>query len=480
MIQPNSPQMHMYPGPWGLREEAGHGSGTAIGAVADYAKERPQRREGRRSKTSSTERTESSEVNALSMKHKAWFPAALSLMMVGWGANQFVSLLVFYRQEHGFSEVMVTSMLGIYVIGLVPALLLGGSYSDRTGRKRITLCAVALSMVANVAMMGSVFGALPLFTGRFMAGLATGLAMAAATSWVKELSQAPWDLHSAAGAGARRASLLTSAGFWLGPVVGGLLATNAPAPEILPYALHIALCIPLLVVVSKLPETRSGGNTGSVPVAVQAPNPQARKRFKWVVVPAAVWVFAAGTTGFAVVPAVIPGLGEGRLAYATAAVAITLGCGILIQPLARRLDTVVSARSLLTGTLVAFLGLTVVLVAILVSSPVWGLVGSAILGCAYGLLMVGGLLEVGRLAAAHELGKLTGYFYTLAYVGFLAPTLVAIAAQWVGGPWIIGAMMLLAFVSVGLIATNSRRFLPHALEQVDTAVSKEARSSRKS
>ncbi len=50
--------------------------------------------------------------------------------MVGWGANQFVSLLVYYRQHHGFSEVLVTSMLGIYVAGLVPALLLGGRYSD--------------------------------------------------------------------------------------------------------------------------------------------------------------------------------------------------------------------------------------------------------------------------------------------------------------------------------------------------------------
>lgn len=399
---------------------------------------------------------------ANSVHRHPWFPAALALMMVGWGANQFVSLLVFYRQEHGFSEVMVTSMLGIYVLGLVPALLAGGRHSDQAGRKRLTLHAVALSMAANVAMMGSVFGSIPLFTGRFMAGIATGLAMAAATSWVKELSQAPWDLNSAPGSGARRASLLTSAGFWLGPVVGGLLANNAPAPAILPYAVHILLCVPLLFVIARLPETRAASSAAGAPVAAQLPNPAARKRFRLVVAPAAPWVFAAGTTGFAVVPAVIPGLGEGRLAYATAAVAITLGCSVLIQPLARRLDTVLSARSLLTGTTVALLGLSVVLAAVLASSPALGLVASAILGSANGLLMVGGLLEIQRLAAAHELGKLTGYFYTLAYVGFLAPTLIAVTGQWVDDAWILSAMMVLAATSVAVVGANSRKNLPHA------------------
>lgn len=386
--------------------------------------------------------------------------------MVGWGANQFVSLLVYYRQHHGFSEVLVTSMLGIYVAGLVPALLLGGRYSDKTGRKRVTIFAVSLSMVASVAMMGAVFGAAPLFIGRLLAGTATGLAMAAATSWVKELSQAPWDLKSVPGSGARRASLMTAAGFWLGPVTGGLLAAWAPAPEVLPYAVHIVLCIPLLAVLARLPETR----TAHQPQESMAPGAphhgEGRKRFRLVVAPAAPWVFAAGTTGFAVIPAVVPGLGEGRLAYATAAVAITLGCSVLIQPLARRVDTVRNARSLLTGLSVVLLGLCLVLLAILTVAPPLGLVASAVLGCGNGLLMVGGLLEIQRAAEPHELGALTGFFYTLAYAGFLAPTIVALLAQWIGGAWILAGMVLLCVASLATVARSSRKYLPHALERV--------------
>ena len=218
--------------------------------------------------------------------------------------------------------------------------------------------------------------------------------------------------------------------------------------------------------VAQLPETRAGGTAPGSPVSGPAPHPEARKRFRLVVAPAALWVFAAGTTGFAVVPAVIPGLGEGRLAYATAAVAITLGCSVLIQPLARRLDTVRNARSLLTGTTAAFLGLAAVLGAILAASPALGLVASAILGSANGLLMVGGLLEIQRVAAAHELGKLTGFFYTLAYVGFLAPTVVAFTAQWVQTAWIMAGMLVLCLVSMASIGANSRKYLPQALERV--------------
>ena len=402
----------------------------------------------------------------MSRPARTWFPAALSLTMVGWGANQFVSLLVYYRQQHGFSEVLVTSMLGIYVAGLVPALLLGGRHSDRTGRKRVTMAAVVLSMLASVAMMGAVFGAAPLFVGRLMAGTATGLAMAAATSWVKELSQAPWDLVSVPGAGARRASLMTAAGFWLGPVTGGLLAAWAPAPEILPYAVHILLCVPLLVVLSRTPETREGHLQQQAPVPGTPHRGQGRARFRLVVAPAAPWVFAAGTTGFAVVPAVVPGLGQGRLAYATAAVAITLGCSVLIQPLARRVDTVRNARSLLTGLGVVLAGLALVLLAVLAAAPALGLVASAVLGCGNGLLMVGGLLEIQRAAEPGELGALTGFFYTLAYAGFLAPTVVAFLAQWVGAAWILAGMALLCAASLAAVALNSRRHLPHALERV--------------
>jgi hypothetical protein len=83
--------------------------------------------------------------------------------------------------------------------------------------------------------------------------------------------------------------------------------------------------------------------------------------------------------------------------------------------------------------------------------------------------MVGGLLEIQRVAAADELGKLTGFFYTLAYVGFLTPTVVAFTAQWVHTAWIMAGMLVLCLASMAFIGANSRKFLPQALERVDSA-----------
>lgn len=414
----------------------------------------------------------------MSSSVKYWFPAALSLMVVGWGANQYVALLVHYKQDHGFSELLVTSLLGIYVVGLVPALLLGGRHSDRTGRKKLTLLAVILSIAASLTLMGVTWGPAPLFIGRLLAGTATGMAMAAATSWVKELSQRPWDTRALPGAGARRASLLTSAGFCLGPVIGGMLVAAVPAPDIVPYAAHILLCIPLLFILLKLPETRErqdtslGSNDGpriatNIAPVTAAGQGGGRKRFWAVIAPAAPWVFAAATMGFVVIPEMVPAMRAERLIYTTVTVGITMGCGVLIQPLARRVDTVVNARSLLCGVSVVLLGMGTGISAILLDSPALGLATSALLGCGNGLLMVGGLLELQRAADPNELGTLTGFFYTLAYAGFLAPTLIAFLAQWIGNLWIMTGTIVLCVISLGLIALNSRKHLPQTLEQVD-------------
>ena len=421
----------------------------------------------------------------MAQKARYWFPAALSLLLVGWGANQYVALLVHYRQEHGFSEVLVTSLLGIYVLGLIPALLLGGRASDLRGRKRLTMVAVLISIAASLALMLSHLGPLPLFAGRLLAGTATGLGMAAATSWVKELSQAPWDPTSAAGSGARRASLLTSTGFCLGPVAGGLLVSWAPMPDILPYATHILLCLPVLFLLRRLPETRQR----QLPKA-KAPGDQARrvpggavqqtggKRFWAVIAPAAPWVFAAATMGFVVIPQMVPAMGaEARHAYTTVAVALTMGCGVLVQPLGRRVDTVNSARTLLLGVGVVLGGMLAIIAAILLNSPAAGLAASVLLGCGNGLLMVGGLLELQRAAVPDELGLLTGFFYTFAYAGFLAPTVIALVAQWVGSLWIMGAVVVLCSLSLAIVAVNSRKHLPRTLERIGSGAALAARDS---
>src|SRR5699024_12425080 len=63
--------------------------------------------------------------------HHSWLRVALAVFAVGWGANQFAPLLYLYRTAQGLSQSEVTAMFSVYVVGLLPALLVAGRWSDR-------------------------------------------------------------------------------------------------------------------------------------------------------------------------------------------------------------------------------------------------------------------------------------------------------------------------------------------------------------
>jgi MFS family permease len=54
---------------------------------------------------------------------------------------------------------------------------------------------------------------------------------------------------------------------------------------------------------------------------------------------------------------------------------------------------------------------------------------SLVLGSAYGLCLVAGLLEVQRLAPERALGVLTAGYYAVTYTGFAAPYLMTLASD---------------------------------------------------
>jgi hypothetical protein len=61
---------------------------------------------------------------------------------------------------------------------------------------------------------------------------------------------------------------------------------------------------------------------------------------------------------------------------------------------------------------------------------IWMLLPCAILlGSAYGLCLVAGVVEVGRLANSEELASLTAAYYALTYLGFATPVLLALAGH---------------------------------------------------
>jgi MFS family permease len=83
-------------------------------------------------------------MTALTTK-RPWLPVAIGLFAVGWGANQFSPLLLVYRAQLHLSAGDLGLLFGLYAVGLIPGLLIGGPASDRFGRRRLVLAFVALS-----------------------------------------------------------------------------------------------------------------------------------------------------------------------------------------------------------------------------------------------------------------------------------------------------------------------------------------------
>lgn len=388
---------------------------------------------------------------------RGWPLAVAAMFCCGWGGNQFTPLLLMYRQLGGYSEVTVDAFLAAYVIGLVPGLLAGGPLSDRYGRKPLMLAGTVLSIAASAVLSCTPAGQVALYAGRFLTGIAVGIAMAVGTSWVKELSQPPYDAKADAGSGARRASLALTGGFGLGAGVAGALAQWGPWPMVLPYAVHVLVTLPALVALRRTPETRApapvrGGFLADLKVPAAG-----HRRFLRVVLPMAPWVFGAAGIAYAVMPQLVAErVGGQGLAYATLLTVLTLGTGALVQPLAKRLGARSTARAILVAMGLMAVGMAVCAANGAVLSPWLGLAGALILGAGYGIAVVSGLLEIQRIATPDDLAGLTGVYYAVTYTGFLVPAVLAALSSYVPYSVMLSVLALLALSCLLLIAVSVR------------------------
>ncbi len=109
---------------------------------------------------------------------RPWQAVAAATFAIAWGGNEFTPLLVMYRDTAGFSPLTVDLLLFAYVLGIVPALLVGGALSDRLGRRPLMMPAPVLAAVGSLILAFGAHSAPVLAVGRVFSGLALGLAMA--------------------------------------------------------------------------------------------------------------------------------------------------------------------------------------------------------------------------------------------------------------------------------------------------------------
>lgn len=370
---------------------------------------------------------------------RAWLRVGLGMFIIAFGANLFAPLLPSYRAHAGLSQSQVTFLLAVYVVGLMPALLIGGPLSDTKGRRAMMRPALLLSGLGSVILMLGATGSFAaLSLGRLIAGAATGLVMAAGAAWLQELSTGPAYL------GPRRATVALSLGFAGGPLLAGLIAEFLPWPDLLPYLVHLALLVLIIPLVWGTP----GGSART--------DGQRRRMFSrsvlsthffWTVAAWAPWGFGAVSTVIATLTALVDANLAFPVAFTGGIAAVTLGTGVLIQPVATRSGSNLVPPAVLGLGLVVAGMLTSVLVAV-TTSPWLVFLAAVLLGAAYGVMMVSGLREVQKIAPTEELGAATAVFYSLTYVGFFAPFAMSYLGPAIGYHTIFLAGALIAAASI--------------------------------
>jgi MFS family permease len=382
-----------------------------------------------------------------------WWRAALVLFGIGWGANQFSPLLGAYRAEAHLSNATVQGLFAVYAVGLVPGLLVGGPAADTYGRRKLVLPAAFGSTIASICLLIGPQSVALLLVGRFLAGAATGVVLAAGTAWVKELSHPPYDEPAHPTTGARRAGLAISAGFGAGPLVAAIIAQWAPQPLRVAYLPHLVLMVVGIALAWRVDQPARGPRqAGSRFGGVRSP------AFLRVVAPSAPWVFVAPTVAFAVLPGAVGGsVGHYATVYAGVAAGLTLGAGLLVQPVARRMSGRHVRLVVVAGLGAVVVGLGVAALAAWLADPVLALVAAVILGAGYGLCLVFGLTEVSRIAGEGQLAGLTAVFYALTYVGFTAPYILALLEHVAALPVLLIALAVLAAVTLVAVRTESAR-----------------------
>ncbi|MDO3649933.1 MFS transporter [Nocardia mangyaensis] len=356
---------------------------------------------------------------------RAWLAVSAAMVAIAWGGNEFTPLLVMYK-ANGLPLTAVDLLLFYYVLGIVPALLIGGPLSDRFGRRPLMLPAPLIAAAGSLLLAAGAASVPTLAAGRMLCGVALGLAMAVGGSWLKELSQPPFAANVTIGAGARRSAMSLTAGFALGAGVAGTLAQWGPLPDSTAYLVNAMLCLATAFWLARTPETVTRQpKPGRLRDDMKIPA-AGHRRFLRVAVPIALWLFTANATAYAVLPTLmLERVQQAPIAFSALVTMVTLGCGFTIQSVARRIDRPGTARAGVIALVLLTIGMVLAAWTAATLSIWLTLLTAVVLGSGYGIGLVAGLQQIERIAGPGDLAGLNAVFYSVSYLGFGVPAVLS-------------------------------------------------------
>ncbi|TWH18581.1 MFS transporter [Prauserella rugosa] len=352
------------------------------------------------------------------MRGSAAATGAYLLVVLTFGAYLPSTLYPAYQQDFGAGDLTMTLVYATFALVSAPALVLFGQAADVVGPRPVLRGAVVVAAAGSASFVfASDIGWL--VAGRAAQGLALGAATAAASSLTAVHAGRRVD-------GAALAGIAFVGGTAAGPVVGGLMARYVPAPETVPFAVHLVLLAVGWRLVSRLGTTASGMTVAPVgaPHRAWRPTvPRIPRAIRRLFVSAAVTGFLAWTVAglfLAIIPTLLERSGPADPAVTGAILGSVLLCSVATQPLVGR----VGVRGAQIAGAAALLTSLVVLAVNAGGSTATTLAAAVIAGVGHGLAYGGASAAVDAVAPVAHKGAITGALHVAFYLGSGCPAVV--------------------------------------------------------
>ena len=377
-----------------------------------------------------------------------WIVAAAFLVAMAFSTIP-TPLWSLYRDRDGLSTAAVTVAFAAYAAGVVISLLLAGHLSDRWGRKRLLLPALALEAVAGIMfLMRDDFPGL--IAARIVTGLAVGIVTPTATAYLMEL-------HGRARPGKPqgRASMVSTAanlgGLGLGPLTAGLLAQHVDRPLTLPYLVFLILLVLAVVGVAFVPESVALVSGGAYrPQKITVPR-LARSRY-FALAGAAAVAFAILGLFTSLAPAFLAMAGQQGSAAAGVSAFAVFAAAAVAQIFLGRMPADIQLR---IGMIGMSAGSVVLAGSVAASSASGFITGGLLAGAGSGVLLRGSLTAAASLAPVHLRGEALAGVFLCAYLGLAVPILGLGAATAAGFPLDGSLVTFCGLLLAGLAAVTT-------------------------
>lgn len=390
------------------------------------------------------------------MRRRGFWAVGFLLWMMMVSANIPSPLYAVYAAHWHFGTATITAIFAVYVASLIPALLIGGQWSDHRGRKPVILVGWGLAVLGALVFLGA-HGTGWLFLARAAQGAGAGFLSGAATAHLAELEKSR-------GRAALVASLATGGGTAVGPLLGGMLAQYGPWPLHLAFAVALAGLVGGGLAVWRASETRPAATGRFHWAAPRIPRPI--QSVFWLAAGTAFAVWSVTAFFMSLAPSyVMTLLHVSNLALAGGVVFLMLASASVTQLVTRRAPP---RRAMAIGLALIVLAVGGLLWAVPTHALWMVMVSTVLAGIGQGIAFLGSMVTVTRVAPPTETARVVSSFYVVVYCGVGAPVLgLGLVAQQIG---LYGAMLYYAaFIAIVALAVLTGLWAVHTVPQTPSS-----------